>query len=315
MHERPHITAAPVRLTIRKEGHTQYARPLPTPLPPPKRRRGGGFWKGSLVVIGAILLTTLASKASDSFKISDALLLAGTGKSTEILRCPPEMVYVPTSGGGFCVDRYEVTTGVTCPRISPSSEMQTRENVAVVTCLPESTKGKDPWVNVSVSQAMALCARAGKRLPSPGEWYRAALGTPDSTNGGKQGCVLGRIGMSQAEKTGVHEECVSSFGAYDMVGNVWEWVDANVVDGVFGGRTLPPDGYITEADTDGVPSQTGTSSSAVFGGDYFFNDPTGLRGMFRGGFWNLTDKAGIFTINATIQTSFAGSAVGFRCVK
>lgn len=313
MHERTNITAAPVRLTIRREGRAQYAPPLPQP--PPKKKRGGGFWKGSLIVIGAILLTTLASKASDSFKISDTLLLAGTGKSTEILRCPKEMVYVPTSDGGFCIDRYEVTVGVTCPRMSPSSEAQTRENLVVGTCVPESTKGMYPWVNASFSQAMALCAKAGKRLPSPGEWYRAALGTPDTISSGKAACVLGRAGISQGEKTGVHEECISSFGAYDMVGNVWEWVDANVVDGTYAGRILPPEGYITEADADGVPSQTGTTSSPTFGGDYFFSDQTGVRGMFRGGFWNLTDKAGIFTVNATIQPSFAGSAVGFRCVK
>lgn len=313
MHERPHITPAPVRLTIRKEGRVQYAPPLPTP--PPKKRRGGGLWKGSLIVIGAMLLTTLASKASDSFHISDALLLAGTGRSTEVLRCSPEMVYVPTSLGGFCIDRYEVTTGVTCPRVHPSSDMQTNEDLAIATCKPESVKGKDPWVNASLSQAMALCARAGKRLPSPGEWYRAALGTPDAVNGGKSGCVLGRVGVSQAELTGVHDGCVSSFGAYDMVGNVWEWVDANVIDGTFNGRALPAEGYVTEADTDGVPVQTATTSSAVFGDDYLFLDPNSVRGVFRGGFWNLTDKAGIFTINATIQPSFAGSAVGFRCVK
>jgi formylglycine-generating enzyme required for sulfatase activity len=264
-------------------------------------------------VIGAILLTTLASKASDSFKIGDALL-AHSGPATETARCPKEMVYVPTSQGGFCIDQFEASVGALCPRAKPTSEIQTNENIAIATCVPDSAKEKDPWVNVSYSEAMTICARSGKRLPSPGEWYRAALGTPDSASGAT-GCVLGRVGLSDAEKTGAHSGCVSSFGAYDMVGNVWEWVDTTVSDGLYNSRTLPSEGFVAEADADGVPTLTGTTSALAFGNDYFFAEPSGVRGMFRGGFWGLAEKAGIFSVNTTIQPSFAGSAVGFRCVK
>jgi hypothetical protein len=95
---------------------------------------------------------------------------------------------------------------------------------------------------------------------------------------------------------------------------VWEWIDATVSGGMYAGRMLPSEGYVTEADQDGVPSAVGESSPS-FGEDYFFIDPVGVKGMFRGGFWSMNEKAGMFSINTTIPTSFVGVAVGFRCVR
>jgi formylglycine-generating enzyme required for sulfatase activity len=99
-----------------------------------------------------------------------------------------------------------------------------------------------------------------------------------------------------------------------MVGNVWEWVDATSDNGSFEQRTLPGEGYVIEADANGVPVAVGTSSPS-FGNDYFFIDPSGVKGMFRGGFWSMNEKAGIFTVNASIPTTFVGNAVGFRCAR
>src|SRR3989344_3194633 len=191
MHQRPTLTHAPTRLAPRRSTGAPHVAPVrqSSPRPPRKNRRRGGFWKSSIVVISAILLTTLASKASDSFKVADVLQLAGVGQSNELLRCPPEMAYVPTSQ-------------------------------------PDSVKGGNPWVNLSETQAMTLCAKNGKRLPTPGEWYRAALGTPDTITNRNAECAIGLVGSGSALPTGSRSGCVSSFGAYDMVGNVWEWVDA-----------------------------------------------------------------------------------------
>lgn len=316
MHERPPITPIPVRLTPRK---TVTSSPVVSTTlhqsPKKKESRDGRFYKGVVVVIGAMLLTTLASKASDNFQVSDVLLLAGVGQSKNDSRCPPEMAFIPTAEGGFCIDRYEVSTGQSCQFQTPSSVIQTNEDISNISCIPDSVKGDAPWVNTTLSQAMSLCARAGKRLPTPGEWYRASLGTPDWTDGSPSSCVLGILNGGSAEMAGMKKECVSSFGVYDMVGNVWEWVDASVTDGVYNNRVLPLDGYISEADADGVATLTSGTSSAIFGDDYFYTDQSGVRGMLRGGFWGLSGKAGIYTINNTVQTSFSGNAVGFRCVK
>lgn len=268
------------------------------------------------VVLFSTLLTTLAIHASDSFKNPGTLLAGVGGTGTPPAHCPSEMAYVPSADGGYCIDKYEVSAGPTCQRAEPSNEFETQADLSDIACLPVSKKGNHPWVNVPLHQALAICAKAGKRLPTNKEWYRASLGTPDVVTPDDQGtCALGRTGQSRSDFAGAHDRCISSYGVYDMVGNVWEWVDGEVDDGKYGSRYLPSEGYVDEVDIDGVPSKTATTSNEAFGADYLFIDRSGIRGIIRGGFWSLKEKAGIFGINATIPTTFVGDAVGFRCAK
>lgn len=280
-----------------------------------RKKKSGRIWKGALVVVFASALTTLAIHASDSLTIPGRSLFAGVGGSTEKPLCPPEMAYIQQPGGGFCIDKYEESAGDKCTYKDPVNQQETENNLGDQVCLPVSSLGRRPWVNAPEHEALALCAKAGKRLPSNKEWYRAALGTPDTQVDGSSLCALGQIGQSSADKTGSHPKCVSSYGAYDMVGNVWEWIDASVQDGMYNSRLIPDDGYVSEVDTDGVANKTATSSVSSYGDDYFFVDKSGLKGMMRGGFWSLADKGGIFSINTTITTSFVGVAVGFRCAR
>jgi formylglycine-generating enzyme required for sulfatase activity len=280
--------------------------------PKKKKRR---FLKGALVVFFASTLTIVSLHASDTFRIPGRGLLAGVGGSEPQGPCPEEMVYIPAMGGGFCIDRYEVSAGKACPNTAPSNQFETQDNLRSPVCFPASLKDGTPWVNVPLHEALALCAKVGKRLPSNGEWYRAALGTPEEVDRSGAGCVLGRAGDSSAALTGTHAQCVSSYGAYDMVGNVWEWVDGSILDGQYLGRVLPSEGFVAEADADGVVAAVSTSSLSSFGGDYFYIDHVGTKGIFRGGFWNMTEKAGVFTMNAANPTTFIGTAVGFRCAR
>ena len=282
-----------------------------------RKKRRSGFLKGLLVVLIASGATIAAIHASDTIRIPGVALLAGVGGigSQEKARCPSDMVYVSDGGGGFCIDRYENSTGPLCGKEEPANQFETSANMAQSACTTESKKDKKPWVNVDLHQAMTLCARVGKHLANPHEWYRAALGTPDEVSKSSRACALGHIGQERADKTGMHDDCVSSYGAYDMVGNVWEWVDANIADGTYAGRTLPEEGFVAEADVDGIASKTGPEPIAPFGGDQWFVNKSELRGMFRGGFWSMEEKAGIYAVNATIPPSFVGNAVGFRCAQ
>lgn len=305
MNER--VVLKPVRVSSRQ----------PATPPPRKKKKKNNLWKGILVVLFSTGLTTLAIHASDSFK-NPSTLIAGVGKAENGVKahCPPDMAYITTAEGGYCIDMYEVSAGETCQRADPSNEFETKANLTDPKCFPVSKKGSHPWVNVPLHEALAVCAKVGKRLPTNKEWYRAALGTPDSVSPDDATlCALGRTGQTRSDLTGNRSRCVSSYGAYDMVGNVWEWVDGQVEDGKYGSRFLPDDGYVDEVDVEGVPSRTATSSNPAFGEDYFFIDHSGIRGMIRGGFWSLKEKSGIFNINATVQTSFVGDAVGFRCAK
>jgi formylglycine-generating enzyme required for sulfatase activity len=160
-----------------------------------------------------------------------------------------------------------------------------------------------------------MCARAGKRLPSALEWYRAALGTPDGRADGKPVCNIDAIGKTSPELSGEFPQCVSSAGVLDMVGNVWEWVDESIADGIYRDRLLPDAGYVSSVDQSGVAASVSEKPDSSFNNDYFWIEKTGVRGMFRGGFWGLGDRVGLYAVNATVETSFVGAGVGFRCVK
>lgn len=157
----------------------------------------------------------------------------------------------------FCVDKYEAhvveldANGVERPH-SPYDiveGLRIRAKVAANVV---------PQAYISQLQSKDACANAGKRLCKPDEFLRACRG-PDKKNfypyGGTQrqkgACNEGKGSfvaiahgqdpnkwtyanfndpkLDQMEnglaKTGAHERCVSPDGAFDMVGNLHEWVD------------------------------------------------------------------------------------------
>lgn len=254
------------------------------------------------------MLSVVAIRASDGLRVPGSGLLATI---TSVSPCPKDMVLVDAAEGAFCIDRYEASPNRECPVADPRSAMDTQRNIDIPKCLPQSVAGASPWTNVPQHQAELLCARAGKRLPSNAEWYRAAMGSPDTA---AAGCALNRPNDSHPRVTG-NSRCVSSAGVEDMVGNVWEWVAETTLDGTFYHRTLPPEGFVAEVAADGVASQTSAEPQITFNGDAFFIDSNGVRGMIRGGFWGMAEKAGIYAVNASIPPSFTGEAIGFRCVR
>ena len=276
------------------------------------------FIKGSLVIVFTTILSTLAINAGDNIhNLSDSLLasvLPGSAKE----KCPGEMVFVSMEGGGFCIDKYEVSPGEKCFYTDPKNQEETRLNLIEKECIPVSEEGVVPWRHISQNQAVSACAKVGKRLPSNKEWFLAALGTQDPTNNwNSDDCNVKRNWKkSEPGATGSASKCVSFVGAYDMVGNVWEWVRDTVKNKKYNEVLLPDAGYVTSADEAGVPSETDpTAPDANYNNDRFWVEDTGVAGMFRGGYWGSKDEAGIYSIHAHIPPSFVGVGVGFRCVK
>jgi formylglycine-generating enzyme required for sulfatase activity len=183
--------------------------------------------------------------------------------------------------------------------------------------MPVSVKEKKPWTYVSQDQAKEACAKAGKRLPSPEEWASASLGTPDKDSGwSSEDCQVASNWESQPGKTGSALNCISSSGAYDMIGNVWEWIDAVAEDGQLDGKNLPDEGYVISSDGKGLVSDTRQGNpDPNYHGDYFWIKKQGVRAIAKGGYWDNNSEAGQYSVYLVSPPSFAGVGVGFRCVK
>jgi len=260
------------------------------------------------VIIGAVALTALGIDAADSLNGRGGSLLSQLGGSERQSECAVGMV--PVNGGTIrCIDAYENSASAECVRSNPENALDTKENLEDKNCIPESVPDTKPWRFITRDQAVLACAKVGKRLPNNAEWYAGALGTPDTENSPK--CNISSGDLHDSKTT----ECISSAGAYDMVGNIWEWVRDDVVDGTYSGRKLPETGYIAQVDSEGVAVVSAPAESDLFNGDYFWSNMSGAYGMMRGGFYGSKSDAGIYTTHAYTLPTSAGAAIGFRCVQ
>lgn len=143
---------------------------------------------------------------------------------------PPHAVFLDA----FYIDQYEVTAS----RYAKFMNETGRSKPKYWDLVQLSSQGDRPVVGVTWNDAKAYCQYYNKRLPTEAEWEKAARGTdgriypwgndpptPTRTNFNRYDASWGTDLYSERLKpVGSYDAGKSPSGAYDMAGNVWEWV-------------------------------------------------------------------------------------------
>ncbi|KAF0191860.1 MAG: hypothetical protein FD165_1583 [Gammaproteobacteria bacterium] len=133
----------------------------------------------------------------------------------------------------FMIDRYEVTN-LQYKQFIDATSHRSPSHFRNRTFPPG--KADHPVTFVSWYDATDYCAWAGKRLPTDAEWEKAARGTDRrtfawgnefDTNNANTPVRWERLKLEgDTTPVGAFAAGASSYGVYDMSGNVWEWTSS-----------------------------------------------------------------------------------------
>jgi formylglycine-generating enzyme required for sulfatase activity len=201
---------------------------------------------------------------------------------------PAHRVYLDA----YYLDAFEVTISRYAKFIESVTTQQAPHQWNTVNLTED---GDRPVIGVNWSDADAYCRWTEKRLPAEAEWEKAARGTDGrkypwgdedpGENVANFGRCCGWSGFELLAVVGTHPAGKSPYGAFDLTGNVWEWV-ADWYD---------PQYYKTSPDRN--PRGPSSGRDKVIRGSSWSNRVSDLRASIR-------DR---------VSPTYRNYSIGFRC--
>ncbi len=227
--------------------------------------------------------------------------------------CPEDMVHV----GGYCIDKFEAhLVRADAPEVVLPHYERPKPGIKV---MARARAGITPQAYLNRTEAAQACDAASKRLCSAREWYGACAGSRKTRypygndeiagvcNAGKSHLMQKLFGANVKftfvahynsprlhqepgflAKSGEYEGCVSDYGAYDMVGNLHEWIADDVSPKL-----------LKEIPIEYGPELLGAAGRGAFIGGYFSSQGEHGRGCAY--------------VTATHSPDYHDYSIGFRC--
>lgn len=221
--------------------------------------------------------------------------------------------------GDICVDKYEASVWSNPPGGNLGTQYgigntgypcsQTGEDCNAIYAV--SMEGLTPSQTITWFQAQRACVNVGKRLLTNAEWQMAAAGTPDTGGADDHATTCNTdltVGITEAP-SGSRTGCVSAWGVYDMVGNVWEWT----ADWVPRSAGCSPSHWAAFSDDEMCLSGADTHVPIPGSSDA---SRAGPGALLRGGAFSDGPLAGPLAVSGLVSPADSvvqGTGVGFRC--
>jgi serine/threonine-protein kinase len=193
---------------------------------------------------------------------------------------PQHTVYLDT----FWIDQTVVTNAeyAKCEASGQCTQPHDTRSYTHSSYYGDSQYANYPVIYVDLNQAQAYCAWAGRRLPSEAEWEKVARGTdgriyPWGDAAPDQNKLDYNNSQGDTTAVGSYPSGASPYGALDMAGNVWEWVN-----------DWYGDSYYQQSPSRNPTGPTSGSERVLHGGSWGDNDRnvrSALRARSTPGYW------------------------------